>query len=580
MEPQDARKLLDAYRDHAKFCARCLRVEDKKGNVVPLNLWPSQIKLSQAIAKQQAARRPVRIIGLKARRVGWSLNAAAEIFRRIAFLPGQHAAVVAHDYPATVNLFRYYQQFMRYYTPLSVEGVPGSLGLPDSRPVKETIEWEHGSWVRCITAGSPEAARSYSLRFLQLDEFAFWPDANRALTALMQCVPDDPDTMVLILSTANGVGGAYYDLWQRAVDPSADSEWIAVFLGCHDHPEYVRPLDVAPDRFQASMTDEEHELQQRFGVSLEFLNWRRWCIENNCAGNIDSFHQEYPMTPEEAFIASGRPRFDMRALSRMPILRDPIVGGLEEHVVGPRRQVVFEAREKGELLIYRKPTQGEQYVIGADAAEGIDTGSELGSGSDPDYASAQVLNLATGEQVAKLRARLQPSIFAEYLYFLGKYYNWAYLVPEANNMGIAVIEHLLRLQYPMQYLHERRRDPDDRSSSQLHRLGFKTTTVTRPQLISDLDLAIREQSVIIRDANTLQECRTFVIGSNGKAAAQQGCHDDDVMALALAVHGLKWAPRETRNSILRTDVRSASSATGLIRPQRYGYKKHELEDRL
>ena len=55
---------------------------------------------------------------------------------------------------------------------------------------------------------------------------------------------------------------------------------------------------------------------QDFGVSYEQLKWRRWCINNNCNGDVEQFHQEYPSTPEEAFIASGRPRFNIGVLKQ------------------------------------------------------------------------------------------------------------------------------------------------------------------------------------------------------------------------------------------------------------------------
>ena len=38
----------------------------------------------------------------------------------------------------------------------------------------------------------------------------------------------------------------------------------------------------------------------------ERLQWRRWCIRNNCRGFVSIFRQEYPSTPAEAFVAEEK----------------------------------------------------------------------------------------------------------------------------------------------------------------------------------------------------------------------------------------------------------------------------------
>ena len=105
-----------------------------------------------------------------------------------------------------------------------------------------------------------------------------------------------------------------------------------------------------------------------------------------------------------------------------------------------------------------------------------------------------------------------------------------------------MIEELLRQQYPLYLLYARKRTPDDTRGASLQEIGWKTTQITKPQLVSCLDRAIRERSIIIRDAVTLDECRAFVSDSAGRTQAQQGCHDDCVIALALAVVGLPFVP--------------------------------------
>ena len=63
-------------------------------------------------------------------------------------------------------------------------------------------------------------------------------------------------------------------------------------------------------------SDEEEKLRQDFGLDDEQLMWRRWCIKANCGNDAAMFRQEYPNTPDEAFLLSGEGYFDNAALSR------------------------------------------------------------------------------------------------------------------------------------------------------------------------------------------------------------------------------------------------------------------------
>lgn len=536
------------FQDHPKWCAECLTIADKQAKVVPLKLSPAQLRLNSVIRRQREKGRPVRIVALKARRVHMSVGVAAEFFHQVPFTPGQHGMVIAHQSKASKELYDYYRKFQADYKPYG-----GLIRLPNiiRNNQDDGLGWDNDSYIQIGTAKNVQTGRTFSLRFLHLSEFAFWPNASTLMTALMQSVPQDPETMVIVESTANGVGGPFYELVKRASDPANASDWILVFFAWWEHPEYVMDLEMPSQDFQASLGriprygDELNE-QRAYNLTNRQLRWRRWCIDNNCEGSVETFRQEYPGNPEEAFLTSGRPRFDHTCLSRHRVVRDGLVGELEQQSIGTRTQVVFIEKEdgRGALTVYKRPDLNRRYVIGADPASGIDILEGKAAGrSDPDWCVAQVLDVDTGEQVAKLRARMEPAAFAVYLYDLGRWYNWAYEVIEANRNGLGVIQEMLRLAYPVEMLYHRDRKADDRIRGELHQIGFLTDTVTRPQLISSLDQALREYAISIRDPNTIQELRTFVIMADGKPVGQVGCHDDEVMSMALAVVGLHAAPR-------------------------------------
>ena len=64
--------------------------------------------------------------------------------------------------------------------------------------------------------------------------------------------------------------------------------------------------------------------------------------------------------------------------------------------------------------------------------------------------------------------------------------------------------------------------------------GFATTPVTRPLMIAKLIQLLRDDITHECDISTLRECLTFIKTSKGRAEAENGYHDDLVMADAIA----------------------------------------------
>lgn len=575
---------------HEDFCATHYKIRNKHG--IPVQFWlqPAQQRLNEIIERCRAKRKPVRVVVLKARQVMISTAVAAEFHRRVYLNSGQRALIVAHQADASKNIYGYYSQFHDSIVESPLTFRNEVLQRADDRGL---IRYGNDSEIRVATAVNLKTGRSASLRYLHLSEYAFWPDARVLMTGLMQCVPDDPDTAVIVESTANGVGGPFYNLVMEAMDPTSGSEWEFLFFAWWEHPEYRREIIDKP-AFQAGLTKEELELQTRYHLTLEQIHWRRWAIKNKCQGSTEIFKQEYPSCPQEAFLYSGRPRFNHAMLAKMPVVRDAPVGELVAYQHGPKIVVAFEQQDRGALVLYKRPQPNRRYAIGIDVAEGIDPAALASLGdSDPDYSVAIVMDRDTGEQVAKLRGRMEPAPFAEYVAAVARWYNYAYLVPESNSVGIALLEGLLRDEYPPSLIYHRRPQPDEQfsdnaGSTQLQFLGWKNNTVTRVQLISKLDQAIREMSIQLHDPNTVAECQSFVVKANGKAEAQDGAHDDEVIALALCIVGIEQPPPDDRLQKFTAAQRAQRAALGMpvmasgggspTGPQRYGVRRPQGRD--
>jgi hypothetical protein len=527
---------------HEEFCRRGLSVQTKSGKIEHLQLSPAQIKIAAAAASQTKKGMPVRLRVLKSRQVHASVGCASLIFRRVAFLPGQNAMVYGHLFESASSLYRYYDLFATEYRPID-----GLVCSPVERRVQDhLIAFVGGSKIAFGSAQNAKGGRASSIKHLHLSETAFWRDSDGLRTGLLQSVPDLLDTTIIDESTANGVGTPFHRAWQNAVEDGSGDEygdsagWMPVFFGWHEHPENNIALTGEQiEGLQKRYTDTEHALIAAYGLKPGQVAWRRWKIANACEGDERKFQQEQPANAEEAFLTSGRSFYDMQVLGRHPAKPAMQRGDLEEVLMGTRRVVQFVPRDDGNglLRIYEMPRPTEAYVIGVDTAKGIDVTDGKSATADPDFSVAQVLHARSGKQVAMLRGRIEPSFFGQYLYDLMKYYNWAYMVPDADGPGLATIEELLRQNVPVERLYLNRGQANDLSPVTLQEIGFVTTANSRPPVLTALGRELREFSTVVRDATTLQELRTFVTFPDGKPRAAKACHDDCVMALALAVLG-------------------------------------------
>lgn len=562
LTPVQLQEVTNAFMDHAGFCKECLSIRDLGGSVVPFELYPGPKKLHDVIERQRAQGKPVRVVVLKTRRSFFTAGVCAEIFHDVAFYAGRKALIVADHYkPAALEAFDYLLQFQKTYKALRRHGRGLQLrALTQDTQMK--LEWNHDRSVEVMSADTGEI-RGGGRHWILGDEVAFWRNATITLTGLLNMVPKHPDTAVVIQSTANGVGGEFYDLCQKAMDPANESGWAFCFFGWLQHPPYRMPVE-DPVKFQASLDNEERLLSSMHGASLEQLRWRRETIATECRGKVDIFHQEYPCTPEEAFLASGHPVFDHKDLARHPLIQGTS-GELEITDERPIKRLLFTPADHGALTIFKRPEKGRMYVIGADPSKGIDV-SLAKRGENPDFSAGFVSDLFTGEQVALYRERSRPMRFAEYLVLLGRFYNWAYIIPEANDPGF--IDAILSENYPVELLFHRQRDPTDRRPPVPEEVGFLTTRLTRQWLVTAAEEAIRGMGIVIRSSVCLQECRTFVVKPDGKKEHQANCHDDTVIALALTAVGMRYAPRTPY---------APDGAARQHKPGKYGGKRR-LED--
>jgi hypothetical protein len=206
--------------------------------------------------------------------------------------------------------------------------------------------------------------------------------------------------------------------------------------------------------------------------------------------------QEFAEDAESCFLASGACVFDAVVLDRR----------LQE-LVEPRQK-----EEDGRLWVWYPPQAGRRYVVGVDPA---------GGGSEGDYSALQVVDVTTGLQCAEWQARMPVREAAQVVRRVAQQYNRALVAVERNNHGSGLLAHL---EGSGLEIYEQNGLP-----------GWPTTSWTRPAMVERVGMALAQEADVFQSERLLRECRTFVRQKNGKAAAAAGCHDDCVMAMAVAL---------------------------------------------
>lgn len=506
------------------YIERNLRIKTKRAQIEPLKLNAAQTRLFNALMEQDRAGRPMRAIILKARQMGFSTLAEAMIFAMAATGENRNGLIVAHRQDSTRNLFdmskRFYDNLPEELRPMMRASNAQEILFdnPDRDPERRAQNPGLGSRIRCQTAGGGGIGRSDTLQMVHASEFAFWPgDKRETWIGVMQAVPAERGTLVIIESTANGFD-EFHELWEAAVN--GESDFVPMFFPWYELPEYRKPAEPGTE-----WTGEERELMDRFGLDEEQLAWRRWCIRNNCAGDADKFRQEYPSYPEEAFLTSGSAVFDPDLVAaRLTEAEKPARTGRFEYDDDPKNPAVMENvrfvdREDGCVRIYDEPAPGRPYVIGGDTA---------GTGSD--WFTGQVLDNITGRQAAVLRHQYDEDQYARQMYCLGRYYNDA-LIGVETNYSTYPVKLLGLMRYPNQYIREL---PDVIGAKFRDAFGWETNSRTRPVAVAELVKGFREDPLLVRDRQTLAEMRVFQYNADHRPEALPGEHDDLVMALAIA----------------------------------------------
>jgi len=436
---------------------------------------------------------------LKARQIGITWLAAGYALWKLITMPGTRALIVSINEDEAIKVVN---RLFDMYASLPSHLRFGSTIQKPTRGARPTtlIEFSFPDGRISSVVGLPSTRRAghgETATIVLLDEYARHEYAQESWKALFPTA--DNGGQLVVISTANGIsnpqtgeGNFFHHLWVNQESYGIDGQFLA--------------WDLHPDR------DEE------------------WYQTNARALPSADRAEQFPRNPEDAFINTGECWFDLEALA-----------WYSEHSWLPEekrlRFIVNETGAKAKLhytdlgwiRVYAKPDPSHEYAIGADVA----TGRGL------DYSCAYVIDLSSMALAAEFHAKIDADEYAEQLHYLGRWYGSARIAVEmGGGFGEPVIISLRdgrkgRPHYPKLYRHTIADRPDN------HRLanyGFPMNQKTRPQVINQIEQAIREKTIPRLPRTLIMECRTFVRQPTlPSPRAQDGSNDDRVMAFGIAL---------------------------------------------
>lgn len=470
------------------FLERFVYIQHPEQGSILFALRPAQKEILETWVTERYS------IVLKARQVGWSTLVANYALWLAFFWPDNLILMLSKGDREAMKLLQKATYAYDRLPPWLKERGPKRM----DKNVKK-LTFANASAIESLPS-KEDPGRSSTASLVIVDEWAFLENAEEAWASIEPIA--DVGGRVIGLSTANGSGDFFHRFWISATTGATDFK--PMFFPWHANDE---------------RDDAWYETKKR-----TMLEWQ--------------LHREYPNTPEEAFIKSGNPVFDVDALDQLPVA-PPVRGRLDilrRGVTSPE----FEPEPEGSLRIWEFPHPQGAYVIGADVAEGLEHG---------DYSCAYVISIRTARVVACWHGHIPPDLFAERLTELGHFYNQALVGVEVNNHGLTTCTVLQRtMRYPRVYF---RKTLDQRTKKPLQQIGWHTNKASKPLMIDELARTLREE-LILEDEHCVGELKTYV--RDEKGAMHGSPYDDRVMSLAIAnqmrAHQTYLSPSKTEDDYL------------------------------
>lgn len=519
---EDSELRFEIYKNPEYLIELFFVIVDKKKNIVPFFLNDVQKDFMKRFNKaltefKNGKLAKMQFLILKGRQQGFTSLITARQLASCICTRNFEGFTLADITENAITIFENKAKYPYSQLPEPLKPTEKFNNRKELRFSKLNSSWEAGT-------ATENVGRSRTINFLHCSEAAFFKVAMSDLQAAIMPAMT-PDCVVIYESTANGFND-FKDMWDSGVYINCFYEWWRTAeykqkFESRAKKEEFRDLvkngnDWISERLRW-LLDKKLSEEQAYWYYKTYLNY----------SDKEKIKQEYPCTPEEAFLMSGRPVFAAENIvNRIAKLR-------EEYKKSPYKEGYFkfkwnnpktkdfildetikfvESKQKNWIRLYEEVNPKAPYVIGGDTK---------GEGSD--FYAFTVINNNTGKRVASLDLNIMTSNPYTYqVYCAGRYFNDALIGIEINfNQG--PIEELQRLHYPRQFV---RRKFDDYRKTREEKYGFKTDGNSRPLIIDKEGEVVLNNIELLTDIPTLEQMLTFVYDDKGRPDAMEGKHDD------------------------------------------------------
>jgi len=473
-----------------------------------------------------------RHVVLKSRQLGFTTFIDLYILDEILFNTNREGLIVAHKVQDATEIFDRKIDFAIRNMAEDIKTAFFKLQRNSAKKIQVVVDYgpDEGSTsaIQVATSG-----RSGTFYYVHISEFAkmcvMYPRAAQEVeTGTFPAVPFDG--FIFIESTAEGMAGRFYEIFhdnwitRDSITPMKsrvsfmphfynwqyDDMEMSKITECIPTSEMdVCEIDWAEYQKEHNLTDKE--------ITYYYMKYLQMGGKNS-PETINKLHQEYPTTPEEAFLSTGQTYFPTGKV--FSLLQTAENGEKGELIPTEKGDLIFQPFSTGRLEVFKKPEPGMSYVIGGDTAEGLAHG---------DKQVLYVINRKTKECDALYRSNVAPDEFLLDAFNIGKYYNWALLAVEANKDGLWVNDGLDKLGYVNLYY---RKVFDDITKKVTKFFGWKTTSATRHYALAAIKAIFVSKNTGF-PKQLLEEMITFIRNVKGKPEALAGKHDDVIMAAAI-----------------------------------------------
>ena len=411
---------------------------------------------------------------LKSRQLGLSTLTAGYATWMCLFQKDKNILVIATKLSVAQNFIKKVKTMIR--------SLPKWLVLPTVvTNNKQLLEFSHGSSVKAIPT-SDDAGRSESLSLLIIDEAAFVRNFDDLWTGLYPTI--STGGRVILLSTPNGVGGQYHEIYTNA--ESGLNEFKAIRL----------PWDSHPERDSDWFKKETRNFSQR-KIAQEYL----------CD-----------------FASSGE-----------TFLADTEINYLRNCITPPVAREGFDRN----VWIWKYPLTDHKYVLSADVARG--DSKDYSTFHIIDVMEGEIVAEYRGKIPPDEFGALINEFGLKYCKALvcpeNNSYGYATIIKLKDLNYPSLYYRRRKAVYIGGYV-----PPGNTDIA-----GFTTSGKTRNMILTKLEETIRNKQIISYSSRLYEELKTFVWKGN-KAQAMKNYHDDLVMSLAIGIWLYDSSSEYSKNS--------------------------------